>query len=170
MNEDIKATLGELEMYLSRESKLPIDRVPSYGINKCEHLKVLIDELSHTVTCKKCKKQLDAFSYLLLLAREWERRRYQDELAIKAWLELEQKRKNSEARGTIAVKPKEGLPLIVWESYEALMHKQPDYIYRMGSEWYVKEISEEQKGIRYGASLSFHYIKLELARKNRADV
>ena len=127
-NKDINDwTIKEIEDYL----KLPItNNKHVYG--ECEHFQVMLDDENKTVICKHCKKELDAFWYLQLLAKEWNRRRYQDFEAIKAYRKLKEQEKNAQARkgnGLSYIRPNEGMGQIVWDSYESLSGHPPEYVY-----------------------------------------
>ena len=150
MNEE---TLREVENYLKTP---PISEKKKDWIKKeCEHFRTELDAENKTVTCRDCKKVLDAFWYLQLLAKEWSLRRYQDAEAIKAYRELEQQRKNAIARGQYRVRPDKGEGMICWDSYEALNGHPPEYVYYRGG-WYA--------GHSFGEE-SFELIKMVLARK-----
>lgn len=127
-------TLKEIEDYL----KLPLEnKTPtnSYIADNCKHKKVYMDDESHTIECQDCKKKLDPYWYLNLLANEWKIRRYQDVEAIKAWRMLEQQRKNAMAKGHY-IRPASGDGMACWDAYESLYGHPPEYVYYRGG-WYA---------------------------------
>ena len=84
--------LNEVQLYLRRHQHLPIeesrDKLDPYEkLRECKHRQVEIDKEARKVTCQDCHKELDPFWYLLLLAREWKSRRYNDTQAIQAHIE-----------------------------------------------------------------------------------
>ena len=130
-------TLREVEDYL----KLPItNKERNYKEKECEHMRVVLDDQNKTVTCRDCKKVLDPFWYLQLLAKEWSIRRYQDAEAIKAYRTLKQQRENAQARGKYYIRPESGDGQKCWDSYEAYYGHPPEYIYYSRG-WYAGEDS-----------------------------
>ncbi len=140
--------IKEIEDFL----KLPITESETvYG--QCRHLRVSLDNENKTVTCQDCKKDLDAFWYLQLLAKEWRTRRYHDFEAIKAYRALQQQEENARARGHCYIRPTNGNGMLCWDSYETLHGHPPEYVFYRGG-WYAGED---------GSSEHFDYIKQHLA-------
>lgn len=162
-NNESQDTFNDIARYL-KLNNIPIENTTPNKYGDCRHLHVVIDEQARTLTCALCKKQLDPFWYLCLLAKEWKSRCYRDIDAIKAHEALKQKQKNAEAKGKIAVKPTEGEGLIVWESYFALYQKDPDYIYIRG-----RGVSKQWITVGNNMHISFDVIKMELARKLKTE-
>ena len=134
-SKDMDNLIDDIESYL----KMPLeDKTPS-SFRECEHKKVFLDAQNRTVTCQECKKQLDPFWYLLLLAKEWRIRRYQDVEAIRAYRSLVEKDRQREARGKHFVRPQSGEGQKVWDAYVELNGKPPDYVRALGKYWYVGE-------------------------------
>jgi len=153
-------TLEEIESFL----KLPLeDKTPSgYGVkDDCKHMKVYLDAQNHTIECQDCKKILDPFWYLQLLAKEWSYRRYQDAEAIAAYRKLNEKERNACARtrGKAYIRPNEGNGMLCWDSYEDLYGHQPEYVFCSGGYWYAGED---------GGSEIFQLIQSQLADRNNS--
>jgi hypothetical protein len=160
VDKDTENTLGELEFYLKTHNNLPIEKERRNRLTDCQHFHVVLDDEKHTVTCRNCKKELDPYWYLSLLASEWNIRRYTDAEAIQAYRALKQQRLNAEAKGKVVIKPTEGEGLIVWETYEACFGKEPKHIYkRRGHGW--RAVDEHE------CDMDFDYIKMQLAYKQR---
>lgn len=158
MDGETKNTLGELEFYLKAHSGLPIEK-QSHPYGECKHFRVLLDGQKHSVTCRDCKKELDPFWYLSLLAKEWSSRRYTDVEAIKAYRELKEQREKYVEKGRICIHPTEGIGMNVWDTYTALYEVEPHYIYRRGNQYYAVNGK--------GGHENFEYLKMRLAYKQR---
>jgi hypothetical protein len=158
---DMGQTIDEIESFL----KMPLeDKTPSgYDINKCRHLKVYLDGENHTVECQDCKKTIDPFWYLQLLAKEWRNRRYQDSLALKAWRDIQQKELERGARGKHFAKPTEGEGRKCWEAWEMLTKQPPDFVVAHGKYWYVGKDHGETMGDYVKQQLAEAYRKMGLA-------
>lgn len=157
MDDETKNILGELEFYLKTHNGLPIEE-EKHPYGEYRHFRVVLDAQRHTVACRDCKKELDPFWYLQLLAKEWSHRKYTDTEAIKAYRKIEEQERNAKARGLIVTRPKSGTGRDCWDAYTSLHGVEPHYLYRRGSHYYASD------GI--GTEL-FDYIKMQLSYKQR---
>lgn len=157
---DISEVIDEIESYL----KLPLeDKTPrDSGIDECYHLKVFLDAQNRSVQCQDCKKILDPFWYLQLLAKEWRLRRYHDAKALEVYRTLRLKEKQDESRGKHFARPKDGEGQKCWDAYELLYSKPPDYVRARGKYWYAGEGSGETLGDYIKQLLADKYNKMGL--------
>ena len=126
----------EIEKYLSGE--LPLEDTFDFG--PCKHLKVVLDDQAHTITCRACEKQLDPFWYLQMLAHDWKGRQYRDRHANESRAKLEEERRNIEAKGRAYEQPDSGVGHDAWNLFTQIFDREDSgglrYMYRRGSEWY----------------------------------
>jgi len=158
----MEETIDQIESYL----KLPLeDKTPSgYGIREdCRHLKVYLDAQNRTVTCQDCKKQLDPFWYLQLLAKEWRQRRYADAEAVKAYREIARKEKEMSVRGRHFARPTSGRGQYYWDVFTLLNDgHEPDFIVARGATWYVGQGQGVTHGDYCAALLADKYKRMGL--------
>lgn len=148
-NEEI---IDDIEAYL----KMPLeDKTPPKWGSNCHHFKVHLDAENRKVICQNCKKELDPFWYLELLADEWHKRRYRDAEAVMAYRELKQQRLDAMARGKHYIRPEKGDGQKCWDTYEVLHGEPPEYVYYRGG-WYAG---------KKGHAELFDYMKMVLARR-----
>lgn len=149
------ATLSEIEIYL-KNGEIPIIKSPHKMFDECRHLRVSLDDEKREVRCHNCKKVLDPYWYLQLLATEWNIRRYHDSEAIKANKNLAQEQKNKEAKGKYFQRPENPDGANAWDAYIALMGNEPLYSYCHRGDWYISD------GV---CTMLDDYIYMELKRR-----
>ena len=143
MTEESDNIIDFAEALLNRNPHdlLPITEEYHAGAyRECQHMRVSLDDQTHRVTCRECEKDLDPFWYLQLLAREWKHRAYQDEYTLKAHAELEQQRKNAQARGHYYERPSDALKAGVWDAFVDALGEAPISMFRQGSQWMAEVI------------------------------
>lgn len=168
MDKEIKNTLGDLEFYLKTHSNLPIEE-ETHPYGECEHMRVVLDDQKHSVTCRDCKKELDPFWYLQLLARQWRRRKYTNDAYVEAARKLKEQEENAKARGKKCSRPQNGVGRELWDAVVLWKGEEPSCIFYRGC-WYA-EVWEysEYNGVKRRSLVcySFDYIKMQLAYKQR---
>ena len=127
----IDPTIKDVEAFL----RLPIQEAKE-PYDACEHKQVTLDQQARTVTCTHCAKQVDAFWYLTLLAREWKTRSYFDTTAKEAAERLRKRDAEDMARGHIFARPvTPGPARDAWDVYTAFYSREPYAIYYGSKEW-----------------------------------
>jgi hypothetical protein len=162
--------LNEVQLYLRRHKHLPIEesddkKDPYEKLHECKHRQVEVDKEARKVICKECHKELDPFWYLLLLAREWKSRRYDDAQAIQARIELEQNRLNKGAREKIIVRPETGEPQQIWDDFVKWKGYEPNSIWKERRMEWMAEGIESRDGREYRVTYGHSYIKMMIAGK-----
>jgi hypothetical protein len=108
----------------------------------CRHMRVWLNDEAHTVTCQNCKKQLDPFWYLQLLASEWKIRHYELLQYQRLHDEIEEHRKEKEAqlaaRKNYKARPIKNLQAQeIWDRATTLLGAAPPRIVANGRYWYI---------------------------------
>ena len=163
---ETQAMLGDLEFYLRTHKSLPVERAHKDKLDGCKHMKVIVDEENHTVTCRECGKVLDPFWYLCLLAKEWSFRRYEDAEAIKAHKALKQRDLNDQAKGKILSRPEGGEPREVWDNATQYLGQEPNYIWKQGRREWMINSRHMIGGVLHSVDEGYTWIMMRLAGKN----
>jgi len=165
-NEETQTMLGDLEFYLKTHDNLPVERPHKDKLDGCKHMKVIVDEENHTVTCRKCGKVLDPFWYLCLLAKEWSFRRYEDAEAIKAHKALKQRDLNDQAKGKIISRPETGEAQEVWDNATKYLGCEPNYIWKQGRKEWMVNSQRTIDGVLHSVDEGYTWIMMRLAGKS----
>ena len=141
---------------------LPLE-VESQPWDGCKHERVVLDQQSYSVKCCECEKHLDPFWYLKLLARELKlRARLEDDKDYR-YRELEQERRNAQAKGKHYSRPEKGQGAEAWDLFTELSEgPPPTFIYRRRNEWYGSVYDGE-----YVVEYSLHYARRLIAERER---
>lgn len=167
MSDDQENIIDFAEALLNRSPQdlLPLrDETPtSNRFEGCQHYKVALDDEARTVTCRDCEKELDAFWYLKLLAREWKHRAYADERVLEAKREIEQARLNAQVRGHYFERPKDGARAEAWDGFTEAIGEPPLSMWRSGGQWMARLQSDSS------AIYSLEYAQMLAAQRRREE-